>query len=599
MKNLSFSLDKKSDLKILRILIPYIWPKDKPRLKIQVVAALSCLILSKVVNVYMPFLYKRSIDALDGLSEGITLFSLPILLIFAYGASRIGALLFGELRDAIFATVEQGAIRTIALNVFAYLHSLSLRFHLDRKTGALSRIIERGVKGIETVFRFMLFNILPIFLEMIFVSFLLWRLYDIRYMNVTLVTLLLYIAATIFLTEWRIAFVRSMNASENESNAKAIDSLLNYETVKYFGNEDHEIARYDLSLQHYEKAAIKSKRSLALLNIIQGIIIATGLVVLMSMAAFEVNHQKMTLGDFVLVNTYLIQLYLPLNLFGFAYREIKLSLVSMEQMFALFQETQEIKDPVSPKIPVLKEGHIAFKKVSFAYNPDRQILKNISFEVPAGQTCAIVGPTGSGKSTLARLLFRFYDVTEGIIEIDGCPVTAIPQKVLHQAIGVVPQDTVLFNDTIYYNIAYGNPQASQSQVIEAAQQARLHDFITRLPQGYETLVGERGLKLSGGEKQRVAIARTFLKRPLIFLFDEATSALDSHTEKEIQESLKTLSKSHTTLIIAHRLSTIVEADLILVLDQGEIKEQGTHHDLLKQNGLYAHLWQKQQKEQNL
>ena len=598
MKNFTSGLDKKSDLKILKLLVPYLWPKDKSHLKLRILLALGLLTLSKIINVYMPLLYKKSIDALS-MNAGtppsftLTLLSTPIVLIFAYGAARLGAQIFNELKDALSARVEHHAMREIARTVFKHLHDLSLRFHLDRKTGGLSRLIERGIKGIETVLRFMLFNILPILFEMIFVSIVLWNLYDASYMAVTLITLALYISITIKLTEWRIGFVRSMNQADSDSNAKAIDSLLNFETVKYFGNEEHEAARYDEGLAQYEEAAIRGKHSLSLLNITQGTIISMGLVCLMVMAAFDFSHGKMLIGDFVLVNTYLIQLYLPLNILGFAYREIKLAVVNMEEMFGLLNVPQEIQDPASPLPFAHSKGHLKFSQVNFYYNPDRPILKDISFEVHSGKTTAIVGPSGAGKSTISRLLFRFYDVQSGTITIDDIDIRSMRQHDLRQTIGIVPQDTVLFNDTIFYNIAYGNPHAPKEAVIEAAKLAKIHDFITSLPQGYETMVGERGLKLSGGEKQRVAIARTLLKKPAIFLFDEATSALDTQTEKEIQRSLREVSKNHTTLIIAHRLSTVIDADEIIVLGHGEILERGTHKDLLHRNGLYADMWHKQ------
>jgi len=593
MKNKDSSLDKKSDLTILRLLLPYLWPKDRFDLKGRVLIAFFFLTISKVVNVYMPLLYKQSIDLLGVSSEALTWVSLPVLIIFSYGAARLGAQVFNELKDILTAKVEHHAMREIALDTFKHIHKLSLRFHLDRKMGGLSRIIERGVKGVETILRFSVFNIFPGLFEMIFVSVVLWFMYDISYVIIIMLTLISYVVATIQMTKWRIAFVRQMFASENESNTKAIDSLLNYETVKYFGNEDHETSRYDVGLRTYALAAIKGKQSLSALNITQGIIISAGLVALMLLAAFDVRSGLMTVGDFVLVNTYLIQLYLPLNILGFAYREIKLSITNMEAMFDLLDEPYEVIDTKDPIPFSSKDARINFENVSFDYNPDRAILKNISFEVPAGKTCAIVGSSGAGKSTISRLLFRFYDVTKGAIKLDDINIKDMSQKDLRHAIGMVPQDTVLFNDTIYYNIAYGNPSAPKEAVLEAARLAKIHDFIESLPQGYETLVGERGLKLSGGEKQRVAIARTLLKRPAIFLFDEATSALDTQTEKEIQKSIKDVSANHTTLIIAHRLSTIIDADQIIVLDHGEIAERGTHADLLNTKGLYETMWKKQ------
>ena len=593
MKKTDSSLDKKSDLTILGLLLPYLWPRDRFDLKRRVFIAFLFLTISKITNVYMPLLYKESIDLLGLSSEALTWVSLPILIIFAYGAARLGAQLFNELKDILTAKVEQHAMREVALDTFKHIHKLSLRFHLDRKMGGLSRVIERGVKGVETILRFSVFNIIPGLFEMIFVSIVLWIMYDISYVIIIMLTLISYVVATIQMTKWRIAFVRQMFSSENDSNSKAIDSLLNYETVKYFGNEDHETSRYDVGLRTYASAAIKGKKSLSVLNITQGLIISAGLVSLMLMAAFDVRSGLMTVGDFVLVNTYLIQLYLPLNILGFAYREIKLSITNMEEMFNLLDEPYEVIDPKDPTPFSSKDACVTFENVSFDYNPDRKILKNISFEVPAGKTCAIVGSSGAGKSTISRLLFRFYDVTKGSIKLDGINIKDMSQKDLRHAIGMVPQDTVLFNDTIYYNIAYGNPSAPKEAVLEAARLAKIHNFIESLPQGYETLVGERGLKLSGGEKQRVAIARTLLKRPAIFLFDEATSALDTQTEKEIQKSIKDVSANHTTLIIAHRLSTVIEADQIIVLDHGKIVERGTHTDLLKEKGLYETMWKKQ------
>ncbi len=595
MKKTHSSLDKKSDLKILRLLFPYLWPKDRRDLKFRVLVAFLFLTISKITNVYMPVLYKRSIDSLGVSSEMLTWLSVPLLIIFAYGAARLGAQIFNELKDVITAKVEHYAMREVALDTFKHLHKLSLRFHLDRKMGGLSRIIERGIKGIETVMRFSVFSIIPAFVEMIFVSAVLWFLYDVRYVLVTMATLSCYVFVTLKMTEWRIAFVRQMHASDNESNSKAIDSLINYETVKYFGNEDHETKRYDVGLRDYAVAAIKGKQSLSILNIAQGAIITLGLVALMSMAAFDVRSGIMSLGDFVLVNTYLIQLYLPLNILGFAYREIKLSLASMEEMFDLLDEEEDIKDPETPVSFSSRDASVSFENVHFSYTQDREILKGISLEVPAGKTCAIVGSSGAGKSTISRLLFRFYEVSAGAIKLDGVDIRRMSQQDLRHAVGMVPQDTVLFNDTIYYNIAYGSPDAPREAVIEAAKLAKIHDFIESLPQGYETPVGERGLKLSGGEKQRVAIARTLLKRPAIFLFDEATSALDTQTEKEIQASIREVSQGHTTLMIAHRLSTVVEADQIIVLDQGEVVERGTHSELLKHKGHYARMWQKQLK----
>ena len=519
--------------------------------------------------------------------------ALVAILLF-YGLARMADRTFLELREFFFARVAQRAMRVIALSTFRHLHRLSLRFHLDRQTGGLSRAIERGVKGIEFVLSFMLFNIVPTIIEIILVAVVLWALFDIWYALVTLATIGAYVAHTMLVTEWRLKFRREMNRSDQAANTKAIDSLLNFETVKYFSNESHEAGRFDEALRRYETASVKSKVSLSLLNIGQAAIIAIGLTVIMIMAAIDVRAGVMTVGDFVMVNAYLIQLYLPLNFLGFVYREMKQSLTDMEAMFRLVDEPLEVVDAASAPALEVTDGRIVFRDVSFHYRSDRPILKGISFEVPAGRTVAIVGPSGAGKSTLSRLLFRFYDITGGAIEIDGQDIRQVNQDSLRQAIGIVPQDTVLFNDTIYYNIAYGQPSASPAEVEQAARLARIHDFVMAQPDGYQTMVGERGLKLSGGEKQRVSIARTLLKKPAIFLFDEATSALDSRTERAIQDSLREVSAHHSTLVIAHRLSTIVDADAILVLDQGVIVERGDHGALLAADGVYAAMWRRQQ-----
>jgi len=518
----------------------------------------------------------------------------PVALIVAYGGLRVLGAAFGELRDFVFARVGQRATRNVALNVFRHLHSLALRFHLERQTGGLSRAIERGVRSIDFLLRFMLFNILPTLIEILMVCGVLWALYDIWYSLVTLVTIGTYIGYTLVVTEWRLKFRREMNRMDSEANTKAIDSLLNFETVKYFGNEDHEARRFDGSLKRYEAAAVRSLTSLSLVNIGQGFIIAMGLVIVMVMAANGVRSGAMTIGDFVLVNTYLIQLYLPLNFLGFVYREIKQSLTDMEQMFTLLDVGREVAD--KPAAPALKVdgGVIRFEHVDFGYDTRRPILKDVSFEVPAGNTVAIVGPTGAGKSTVSRILFRFYDVGGGRVTIDGQDIRDVTQESLRAAIGIVPQDTVLFNDTIFYNMAYGRPKAAPGEIEDAARLAQIHDFIQSTPDGYNTVVGERGLKLSGGEKQRVAIARTILKQPAILLFDEATSALDTHTEREIQRALRQVSAGRTTLVIAHRLSTVVDADEIIVLDEGRIVERGHHTDLLAADGRYAAMWRRQQ-----
>ena len=596
---------RRGSLSTLGTLAPYLWPPGEAGLRARVVLAVCCLVVAKAANVYVPILYKRAIDALGGGATNgagtvaATITMVPLALILAYGSARVLSLVFAELRDAVFARVAQRAIRTLGLQVFRHLHALSLRFHLARQTGGLTRSIERGTKGIETLLQYMLFNILPTLFEIGLVCIILWRLFDWRFAVATFVTVALYIAYTLMITEWRTKYRRQMNEVDSEANTKAIDSLLNYETVKYFGNEEHEAARFDSALKRYERAAVKSQVSLSILNIGQAAIISVGLTVVMYMAGVGIVNHTMTLGDFVLVNTYLVQLYQPLNFFGFVYREIKQSLIDMEAMFVLLTQQQEVSDKEGAPELALSGGEVRFEDVHFGYNPDREILKGISFTVPAGKTVAIVGPSGAGKSTISRLLFRFYDVTGGSVKIDGQDLRDVAQRSLRGAIGIVPQDTVLFNDTVYYNIAYGRPGSPKEAVEHAAQMARIHDFVTALPQGYETKVGERGLKLSGGEKQRVAIARTILKSPSILLFDEATSALDTHTEREIQQSLREVSRNRTTLVIAHRLSTVVDADEIIVLEAGSIVERGRHGELLEADGTYAAMWRRQQEAAHL
>ncbi|MEQ8393801.1 ABC transporter ATP-binding protein/permease [Thalassobaculum sp.] len=582
----------RGDLKTLKTLAPYLWPKGETAMRVRVVIAMICLALAKVATVYVPILFKEAVDLVSG-GPGFAANAL-IALVVAYGIVRIAQQGFAELREFFFARVAQRAIRKVALRTFRHLHALSLRFHLDRQTGGLSRSIERGTKGIEFLLNFMLFNILPTLLEIVMVCGILWYLFDIWYALVTFVTIFGYIAFTMSVTEWRLKYRRAMNEQDQQANTKAIDSLLNYETVKYFGNEEHEAGRYDRSLERYEEAAVQSRTSLSLLNIGQGAIIAVGLTGIMTMAGFGVQAGTMTTGDFVLVNTYLMQLYLPLNFLGFVYREIKQSLADMEAMFRLLGESREIADAEDAGELPAGTGRVEFDDVRFNYRPDRTILKGVSFTVEPGKTVAIVGPSGAGKSTISRLLFRFYDATGGAVRIDGADLRTVSQSSVRAALGIVPQDTVLFNDTIFYNIAYGQPGATPSEVERAARLARIHDFVMSLPDGYQTSVGERGLKLSGGEKQRVAIARTILKNPRIFLFDEATSALDSHTEKAIQGSLREVSRDRTTLVIAHRLSTVVDADQILVLEAGEIVERGSHAELLARDGVYAAMWRRQQ-----
>lgn len=577
---------------VIAILGRHLWPKGEVGLRVRVIVAVVLLVVAKVTNVYVPLLYKDAVDALG--TPAAQAVAVPIALIVAYGAARVLAQAFGEIRDAIFAPVAQRAIRNLALEVFGHLHSLSLRFHLERQTGGISRVIERGTQGMDFLIRFTTFNILPTLFEIVLVGGILWSLYDWRFSVVTLVVVGIYIVFSIVFSEWRIKFVRSMNEADTEANAKAIDSLLNFETVKYFGNEPHEARRYDVGRRRYETAAIRSSRTLSVLNIGQGAIISVGLVAVMAMAGQGVVAGTMTIGDFVAVNAFLIQLYMPLNMLGFAYREIRNALVNMEKMFGLLQVQAEIADkPGAPPLAV-SGGEIVFDHVDFHYEKARPILHDVSFRVASGETVAIVGSSGAGKSTISRILFRFYDVASGHVRVDGQDIRDVQQASLRAAIGVVPQDTVLFNDTIYYNIAYGRPSASREEVEEAARLARIHDFIMALPQGYDSTVGERGLKLSGGEKQRVAIARTILKNPRILLFDEATSALDTRTEQAIQRSLEEVSRGRTTVIIAHRLSTIINADEIVVLDRGRVAERGRHGELLARNGLYADMWRRQQ-----
>ena len=578
-------------LRALRGLIPYLWPRDSIELRLRVVAALALLASGKLVNIGVPFLYKHAVDTLSG---KLGLVVVPVMVIVAYGAARVCTQGFGELRDAVFAKVEQRAIRRLALSTFRHLHSLSLRFHLDRRTGGLARAVSRGTQAIDFLLTFILFNIVPTVIEIVIVCGILWRLYNWEFAAVTFATITVYIGFTFLMTDWRVRFRQEMNTRDSEANNSAIDSLLNFETVKYFANEEHEAGRYDRSLQAYEKAAVKSETTLAMLNVGQGIIIACGLIGVMLLAAEGVADKRMTVGDFVLVNAYLIQLYMPLNFLGMVYRNIKQSLVDLEQMLTLLKVAPEIVDRADAQALIVNQGGVAFRHVDFRYDARRPILEDIDFDIMSGHTVAIVGSSGAGKSTIARLLFRFYDVDVGAIEIDGQDIRDVTQDSLRRAIGVVPQDTVLFNDTILYNIAYGRPGASRAEIEDAARFARIHDFIMGLPDGYETTVGERGLKLSGGEKQRVAIARVILKAPEILIFDEATSALDTKTEREIQASLAEVAAGRTTLIIAHRLSTIVEADQILVLDQGRIVERGHHRELIARGGIYAAMWQRQQ-----
>ncbi|MBI3505474.1 MAG: ABC transporter ATP-binding protein/permease [Proteobacteria bacterium] len=572
-------------------LLPYLWPKDHLEVKIRVVAALVLLVGAKLATMVVPLFYRYAVDALSGTGGAVA--AVPIGIVLAYGGARVCSQAFNELREIVFARVAHQAMHKVALETFQHLHRLSLRFHLDRQTGGLNRAIERGTAGIENLLHFMLFQVVPTVLEITMVCGTLWYLYDWRFAAVTFVTILLYVAYTFAITAWRLRYRRAMLEAEGEASTKAIDSLLNYETVKYFGNEAHEAKRFDKSLDAYERAAVLSKTSLSLLNVGQGFVIAIGLTAIMMMAAFDVAAGAMTVGGFVMVNAYLIQLYLPLNFLGMVYREIRQALIDMQSMFKLLHANAEVVDrPGAPDIAVTG-AHVRFEGVTFGYDARRTILDGVDIDVPPGKTLAIVGSSGAGKSTISRLLFRFYDVTGGAVTIDGQDIRGVTQASVRAAIGIVPQDTVLFNDTIYYNIAYGRPSATKDEVEEAARLARIHEFVLSLPDGYKTRVGERGLKLSGGERQRVSIARTILKRPKLLVFDEATSALDTRTEKAIQESLRQISAGVTTLTIAHRLSTVVDADQIVVLEKGRVVERGTHGDLLAADGVYAQMWRRQ------
>ncbi len=591
--------ERKSALRTMRRVAPYLWPEGQGWVKRRVVLSLTMLLLAKIVSVFTPFLYKAAVDALGhegSKGEAWLLAYGAVGLTVAYGMARLGSVAFNELRDAIFVRVGQRALRRLALETFTHIHRLSMRYHITRKTGGLSRIIERGVKGVDFLLRFMLLSVGPLILELSMVTVIFAIMFDWRYAAVVAVTIWLYVTFTFRVTEWRVGLRRTMNAQDTDANQKAIDSLLNFETVKYFGAESREAARYDRAMEGYEAAAVKTGLSLSFLNFGQSAIITTGLVIVMVMAAIGVQAGTLTVGDFVMVNAYMIQITMPLNFLGTVYREIRQALVDMGEMFDLLGQPAEVVDrPGAPDLEV-KGGQITLDHVSFGYEAARPILKDVSLTIPAGQTVAIVGPSGSGKSTIGRLLFRFYDVTGGRLLIDGQDLRDITQDSLHQKIGVVPQDTVLFNDTIQYNIAYGRPEASREELIAAARAAKIHDFIISLPEGYETKVGERGLKLSGGEKQRVGIARTILKNPPILLLDEATSALDTQTERDIQESLAAMGKGRTVITIAHRLSTIADADQIVVLDAGQIVEQGTHEVLLAQGGRYAAMWERQSAE---
>jgi ATP-binding cassette subfamily B protein len=591
----SQTASKSSDWKVIANLLPYLWT-----FKGRVILALSCLIAAKVANLGVPILLKKMIDAMDVPSEAQALVVVPMALIVAYGLLRLSASLFTEMRELIFSRVTESAVRTLALQVFEHLHGLSLRFHLSRQTGGMTRDIERGTRGIQSLISYSLYSILPTIVELTLVlGYFIW-VYNYWFAIITLVALVLYVIFTIVVTEWRTQYRKKMNELDSKANQRAIDSLINFETVKYFGNETYESRRYDENLRRYREAAIQSQRSLAVLNVGQQTIIALGLILILWQATVGVANGSMTLGDLVLVNVLMIQLYIPLNFLGVIYREIKQALTDMDRMFKLLGTDQEIADhPYAQELVITdpsKGPHVQFENVSFSYEANRQILKNIDFEILPGKTTAVVGHSGAGKSTLARLLFRFYEVTGGAISFDQQNINQVTQKSLRASIGIVPQDTVLFNDTIAYNIAYGKPGASQEEIEAAARAAQIHDFIVSLPQGYASTVGERGLKLSGGEKQRVAIARTLLKNPAFLIFDEATSALDSETERAIQKELMALAQNRSTLIIAHRLSTIIYADQILVMDEGSIIEKGTHEELLALKGRYWDMWQVQQSQ---
>ena len=585
---------------VLRALLPYVWPADRPDLRLRVVLAFAALIIAKLITVATPIAYKAAVDQLTGQGgdpsvsvSNSVLLATPIMLILLYGLGRIMMIVFNQIRDVLFVNVGQNAVRSLSNKAFAHTHKLSLRYHLERQTGGHARAIGRGVDAVELIVRMGLLNSIPTFVEFGLIAVVLSYYIGWEFVAVVALTIVLYIWFTIKASEWRVGIIRKLTKADNESSTRAIDSLLNYETVKYFGNEGLEQRRYDESRAAYERAAINTHYSLGMLNAGQALIFTAGLTICMLIAGQRVVAGQLTIGDFVMINALLIQLYQPLHLMGTIYRAIRQSLVDLENLFAILNTKPEIIDRPDAKELKVDKGEVRFERVSFAYDVERPILQDISFEVPAGQMVAIVGPSGAGKSTISRLLFRFYEPSGGTIFIDGQDIAKVTQASLRKAIGMVPQDTVLFNDTIFYNIAYGNPEASREEVIEAAKMAHIHEFVMSLPKGYDSLVGERGLKLSGGEKQRVAIARTILKAPPILMLDEATSALDSFTEKEIQAALDEVAQNRTTLVIAHRLSTIIHADNIIVLDKGRIAEQGNHEKLLKEDGLYAGLWARQ------
>ena len=584
--------ERKSGIRTILRVVPYLWPKDRFDFRVKVISALVLLVLAKAVINFAPFLYREAVNALTETGNSPFLLG-AVGMTVAYGGARILSRGFEQLRDVVFAAVAQRAFRNLALETFQHIHKLSLRYHISRKTGALSRVIERGVKGLEFLLRFLLFSVGPLVLELLIIAGIMFFWFDYLYLTVIIVMIAVYIWFTFKVTEWRVKIRKIMNDQDTDANQKAIDSLLNYETVKYFSAEEREANRYDGAIKQYEKAALTTAYSLAFLNFGQSLIITAGLIIVMVMAALGVQSGYLTVGDFVMVNAYMIQITMPLNFLGTVYREIRQGLVDMGEMFDLLEQPVEILDSENASELKITDGHISFENVTFGYNKSRLIIQNVSIEINSRETIAIVGPSGSGKSTIGRLLFRFYDAQQGSIKIDGQDIRDVTQESLHRSIGVVPQDTVLFNDTIYYNIAYGLDNASQAAVEKAAKDAQIHDFILSLPDGYETTVGERGLKLSGGEKQRVGIARTLLKNPPILLLDEATSALDTETEREIREALTNASEGRSVLTIAHRLSTIADADRIIVLENGSIVEIGTHEALLSKRGRYYSLWTKQ------
>ena len=575
---------------LLGELMRYTAPRGNRRIRLRIAAAFGCLVASKGANMLTPLLYGAAVDLVNG-SSGFAMKAL-VFLVGGYALARLGQQIFAEAKQYLFAKVAQRAVRGAAMHAFQYLHSLSLKFHMDRQTGGMTRAIDRGAKGIEFMLTIAFFEVLPLFVEVFFVSVILWSLFGWMYAAATFITVLLYIYFTVRVTEWRIRFRRAMNTADEAAATRAVDSFLNYETVKYFNAEETEANRYDEAMKTYETMAVKSTTSLSVVNIGQGAIIATGLMIMMTMAGFDIQNGHLTVGDFVAVNTYLLQLYLPLNFLGWVYRELRQALVDMERMFGLFDEKPDVADRDDAKPLIVSGGDLVFDNVHFSYG-ERHILKGVSFRVPAGKRVAIVGPSGSGKTTISRLLFRFYDPQSGSVRLDGQDLRAVTQNSLRAAIAVVPQDAVMFNASIGYNIGYGRSGATEAEIAHAAKLAAIDGFISKLPQGYETMVGERGLKLSGGEKQRVAIARAILKKPSVFLFDEATSALDSRTEKDIQQALDEVSENQTTLMIAHRLSTIIHADEIIVLSEGEVVERGTHQHLMRQQGLYNAMWQRQ------